>query len=423
MTTAEPETKSRCVDPHGGVHGGSSRTSPVQDRDARVAFVSLSSPFAVGGLAAYGRALASQLAEHAGIKGLFITLGSATVPLSDEAALAWPVRTLPCGAAWRQLRRLLMCRLASRPWGHGLLERVAALVVSPSALARRYRSLEVIHYLGTGWDFLGFPLLKTARRLGARFTVWPAVHPGSWGDDQIDLRLYRHADAVFHQSDHEKRHLVERGLPSDKLVPCGLPPLCRTEGDGARFRAARDLRDRPLVLFIGRRDEGKGYPALLTAWRQVVQEHRDAVLVLAGPGGADHQHLLESLPARSVRDLGIPGEAEKADALAASDVFCLPSAHESFGIVYVEAWSYGRPVVCGTAPACRELLGDQERGLWSDGTPGSIAHQISALLRLPALRAQLGLAGQQKVRRDFTRERMAAAHLRAWGMTPGVRPS
>jgi glycosyltransferase involved in cell wall biosynthesis len=171
------------------------------------------------------------------------------------------------------------------------------------------------------------------------------------------------------------------GVAKEKLFVCPLPPTCRSDGDGLRFRKEQRLDNQPCVLFIGRRDEGKGYPALLKAWLLVLQAVPEAVLILAGPAGEQYQELLAKIPARNVRNLGIPNELIKADAIAACEIFCLPSAHESFGIVFVDAWSYAKPVVCGTAPACREFIVNGETGLWASHDPEELAEKLVALLK------------------------------------------
>ena len=132
-----------------------------------------------------------------------------------------------------------------------------------------------------------------------------------------------------------------------------------------------------MVSFMGRRDEGKDYHAILKAWPLVLARVPDAILLLAGKGGDEYAYLLHQLLADSFRDLGIVDDSTKAAVLAACDVFCLPSAHESFGIVYIEAWSRGKPVICGTAPACRELVEDGVTGLHATQVPAELATQCS----------------------------------------------
>ena len=180
-------------------------------------------------------------------------------------------------------------------------------------------------------------------------------------------------------------------------------------------RRTESPRKDHLLLFLGRRDEGKGYPALLKSWPLVLQSCPQTVLLLAGPGGSDYQSLKEAVPAESLRDLGVPDEFGKADALASCDIFCLPSSHEAFGIAYVEAWAYGKPVICGLAPACRELIEDGVTGLWADQDPASLAKKILSLLQQPALRERLGREGRARQNRDFTARNVAKIHLRALG--------
>jgi glycosyltransferase involved in cell wall biosynthesis len=153
----------------------------------------------------------------------------------------------------------------------------------------------------------------------------------------------------------------------------------------------------------------------------VLEAVPECVLIVAGPGGSKFDGQLQALPSRSWLDLGTPDETQKADAMAACDVFCLPSAHESFGIVYVEAWSYGKPVICGTAPASRELVPDGIAGLHASQDVGELAAALIRLLRHPAEAAEMGAAGQRIQREHYTVDRMVTDHLRAWGLEDGTQ--
>ncbi len=380
----------------------------------RVAIASIVAPNYVGGLAAYMRGLAVHLSDQASVKGFFVCIHERHSTLADaQESLPWPVHAVQPRLSWDHAQRFLS-RLASRPALHLLFEGVLRVVVPPTAIERLCGSIDVIHFVGTGWDLFGFPLSFAAHRRGMRFTVCPAVHPRSWGGDRIDVRLYRRADSVFCLSDYEKTYLRDLGVDDKRLVRCGLPSMCRMDGDGTRFRREHGLGTRRVVLFAGRRDEGKGYPAVLRAWGQVSQQLPDAVLVLAGPGGQEFNDLVAELSPDSVRDLGTPGELMKADALAGCDLFCLPSAHESFGIVYVEAWSYGKPVICGTAPACRELVEDGVTGLWADQNPQTIADKLISLLINRENIRRMGEAGRTLQESRYTVEAMLQAHLQAW---------
>ena len=233
------------------------------------------------------------------------------------------------------------------------------------------------------------------------------------------------------QNTYERRHLAGLGIPESKLLVCGLPAMCLSDGDSERMRQKFGLGNRPCALFLGRRDEGKGYFALLRAWPIVLKTVPDACVLLGGPGdpyipiikqlmsewGITRQEELAILPAESFRDLGLASERTKADALAACDLFCLPSSHESFGIAYVEAWLYRKPVVCGTAPACRELIEDEKSGLWADQDPENLAEKIVRIFKERAWAVSMGEYGHSLQQKRFSWRAVVDAHLSAAGLS------
>jgi glycosyltransferase involved in cell wall biosynthesis len=380
----------------------------------QVCLASKFSPTHQGGLAAYERLLIKVFSKKAGWSGSIAFDIEEEKPILDffsfSRQLVWPSYKHPQSLVGR-LTRWQWSRLASRPKGHPLLE----WTLQRSWHNGGSEAADVIHFLGTGWDFFGFAMSNLARRFGARFTILPAIHPRSWGDDVLDIRLYRQANAVICLSEVEREHLSERGVLPEKIIKCPLPPMCRPDGDGTRFRVQYKLHDQPCVLFVGRRDEAKGYVALLQAWKLVLDKVPEAVLILAGPKMADFSHLVSRIPPASLRDIAIPDETEKADALAACDIFCLPSAHESFGIVYVEAWSYGKVVVCGTAAACRELIQDGITGCWADQNPIRLSATLIELLANPNLRRTMGMEGKRIQMKRFNEEDFLSIHLDAFG--------
>ena len=165
-----------------------------------------------------------------------------------------------------------------------------------------------------------------------------------------------------------------------------MAPVLLPGGDGRRLRQRLGLGAEPIVLFVGRRDEYKGYDVLLQAMRAVWPLHADARLLVCGPGEAPSTDLDPR-----VRDLGSVDEVTKADAYAAADVFCLPSKFESFGLAYVEAWSYGLPVVGGDSPAVAELVRDGVDGMVVAPEPASIAGALLELLGDDGARERMAL--------------------------------
>jgi len=195
-----------------------------------------------------------------------------------------------------------------------------------------------------------------------------------------------------------------------------MAPAANLDGDGSRFRTKHALGDRLLILFLARRQEYKGYHALRQAMNKLLIQFPSACLVVAGE---DSEPPYPALTNENVLDLGslrsLPAEVqEKSDALAACDIFCMPSTAEAFGLVYAEAWSYGKPVVGGMAPALKELIEDGVNGFRVSQDPEAIAERLTLLCGDPQLRAKLGAAGQAKQQQFFTWPSVVSTHLRTW---------
>lgn len=214
---------------------------------------------------------------------------------------------------------------------------------------RCFQGCSVIHHIGQGTEMIGFAAEKAARTLNVPFTISPTIHPGHWGDSDTDFRLYRRADRLLAFTNYEREYFVNKGVRSPiDVVGNGIDdPI---GGDGERFRAKHGIEG-PMILFLGRKDPDKGYDVLQQAHALMRQP---STLVCIGPDHGERGQL--SRGSRPVIDLGFVPEAEKQDALAACDIFCLPSLGESFGLVYMEAGRYRKPIVCRPIPVLEELL-------------------------------------------------------------------
>jgi glycosyltransferase involved in cell wall biosynthesis len=136
----------------------------------------------------------------------------------------------------------------------------------------------------------------------------------------------------------EERELVQSRfrnthIPSE-LLGIGMDPAPDFD-DGYRSRFA----DGPLVAYLGQVSEGKGVDELIAMWDAYRQGGGRGTLALAGTPRMD-------LPQREdIAVLGRINDAEKWSLLAASDALVLPSRFESLGIVLLESWQVGTPVL------------------------------------------------------------------------------
>ena len=170
------------------------------------------------------------------------------------------------------------------------------------------------------------------------------------------------------------------------------------------FRTRHKLGGKPIVLFVGRIVEYKGVAALLDAASRVWRKIPSAHFVFIGPPSSDvHlQRRLAEHADKRVRYLGQVSEQEKGDALAACDLFCMPSTAEILPAVYLEAWSYGKAVVGGTAHGLRELIEGNGGGIVVEQNAELIANRLIDLLRDEGQRRQMGERGRCLVEQRFS---------------------
>ncbi|WP_284986333.1 glycosyltransferase family 4 protein [Arthrobacter sp. fls2-241-R2A-172] len=113
------------------------------------------------------------------------------------------------------------------------------------------------------------------------------------------------------------------------------------------------------VLFIGRLEYGhKGLDLLLAAWSRCC-DRVDGDLLIAG-SGPDEERLREAIRdaglTHRVRMLGWLSGEEKFQALSNARLVVVPSRHETFGLVAIDALATGTPVITFNIPCLREIV-------------------------------------------------------------------
>jgi len=233
------------------------------------------------------------------------------------------------------------------------------------------------------------------------------------------LGALRRAAAVVAQTPRELRFLRSCGVDEARLhlVGAGVDPATVTGGDGAAFRARHRI-DGPIVACIGAMAHDKGTPHVVAALQRLWREGSDATLVLAGPALAHFTRFHAGLPEADrarCRLLGFIDEEEKRDLLAAATVFALPSRTDSFGIVYLEAWCCGLPVIGAHAGGVPDVIADGEDGLLVPfGDVPALATALRTLLADPTLARTFGARGREKVLAGLTWDHVFAAFARIY---------
>jgi glycosyltransferase involved in cell wall biosynthesis len=147
---------------------------------------------------------------------------------------------------------------------------------------------------------------------------------------------------------------------------------------------------------------------VVEAVRRLWRDGVDVELFLAGSVLSAFQRYLDRLPEEDRGRMSVLGPVDdgtKRDLLAAADIVAMPSRTDSFGLVYLEAWLYRKPVIGARAWGIDDVIEDGVDGvLVPFDDPGALAKAIASLLSQPGLCAAMGARGEQKVYRLHTWE-------------------
>jgi glycosyltransferase involved in cell wall biosynthesis len=302
------------------------------------------------------------------------------------------MRALQLRKEWRPVQWLLSKCVATQrlaPLGVRLYEMQAKHTAQQA-----YQDADIIHHIGQATALIGFAAERAARLRRIPFLVEPTCHPFQAGDAPLDHRLFRRADRLLVHSQFEADHFrsLAYRVPID-VVGNGIED--RTDGDAESFRQETGISGH-IILYIGRKDPDKGYPLVLEAFRQLRSTMPNVNLVCVGPAGGVNIAASEN----GFFDLGFVSEQMKHDALAACTCLCVPSIGESFGLVYMEAGRYAKPVVARRLPVLEELLENGLAGLLIgrqnvtqnavELTAEELAAALYKLLNSPEERVRLG---------------------------------
>jgi glycosyltransferase involved in cell wall biosynthesis len=164
----------------------------------------------------------------------------------------------------------------------------------------------------------------------------------------------------------------------------------------------------PTILFIGRMAYQKGPDLLLDALPRVKDQFWGMQVIMAGDGG------MRPWLSQVAYDRGLPvrfpgyiGDAEYVRLLKAADLVVIPSRNEPFGIVLLEAWSAGKPVVACDVGGLHENIESYRDGIKVEVSADQIAEGICQALEDTDRLSKFGRSGRSKVYRQFRWEGIA----------------
>ena len=262
---------------------------------------------------------------------------------------------------------------------------------------------------------------SAARKKGVPLVVIPCSHPldAFAFENPRHYRLLQSSQAVIANTGYEKEYLISMGVPGEKIHVAG-EGVNPEDFDGIAqgdFRCKYGIDDHEkVILFVGRKTAGKGLRALLSAMQSVWQSDPEVKLVIAGSSTEFFQRVIKPRIAQLPEELGRNviniddfKESDKPSFYRDCDIFVLPSKIESFGIVFLEAWICGKPVIgCRTGPMTSVVSEGQDGLLVPHDDAEELSKAITRLLADEGLRRKLGHNGREKVLRQYTWDRIVS---------------
>jgi spore coat protein SA len=265
-----------------------------------------------------------------------------------------------------------------------------------------------------------------------------SMHNEMFGDGKIAPEVARHClqlvERVVTVSEFiahgiadlfpEYRHKLQpvyAGVNLKRFQPRWAPGAAERRGD---LLAAHGLKDRKVVLSVGRLSKKKGPDILLSAFPEVIEQHPSAVLLLVGSKwygkNEEDTYVLELKEQAkslgdSVRLSGFIPPVKIPDYFLLGDIFvCASQWQEPLARVHYEAMATGLSIITTARGGNSEVIVPDENGLLIKDyqNPHAFATQINNLLSKPDLTEEMGRRGRYLSEAYYSWSRVASDILK-----------
>jgi glycosyltransferase involved in cell wall biosynthesis len=197
----------------------------------------------------------------------------------------------------------------------------------------------------------------------------------------------------------------------DVTYTCLDPSLAESEQQDAAAQPPCHVPNALLTVSrLWRSEASKGQAAVLQALPSVLEKVPTATYWIVG--GGDLQPELQQLSSR----LGVDAHVQFFGSIPDDTLrrcyrtcaaYVMPSKWEGFGLAFLEAMAYSRPIIGGSRDAAPEILGDAALLVDPEDTR-QLGEAIVRVLSEPDLQVRLGAAGRQRLTDNFTYDRFRA---------------
>lgn len=162
------------------------------------------------------------------------------------------------------------------------------------------------------------------------------------------------------------------------------------------------FKKRKIILFIGKKSREKGVFHLLDAVKKLWEIDPSYLLVTIGIDCFEWRIYKWLYRGPYLLDFDWVSEAVKHRLLFKSDIFCMPSKVESFGLVYLEAWKLKKPIIAYESNIAKVIIKDTLSGITLKKiTTDTVMDAISSLVHDKTKAKMYGLNGYRQLMRYY----------------------
>jgi phosphatidylinositol alpha-1,6-mannosyltransferase len=225
--------------------------------------------------------------------------------------------------------------------------------------------------------------------------------------------LLNRSDILFMSNSFMVDRLIHMGIPEKKIIKIPFGVNIRKKVGKVEYKKKNAHK---VILTIGRLVERKGHEYVLNALPLILETHPQTKYCIVGKGPMEKR--LRTIVAKNNLShiVEFHGEVENiADFYSQCDVFVMPSRFiekkgdvEGFGLVYLEANFFGKPVIAGNSGGISDAVIDGVTGFLVDPEdPKDIAEKIITIFKDKTLAKKLGEQGRKRILREFTWDKAA----------------
>ncbi|MEZ4538639.1 MAG: glycosyltransferase family 4 protein [Chloroflexota bacterium] len=330
-----------------------------------------------------------------------------------------PVRAAAGGRSALMRRRRWMVLLSALPGDQssylsGLARQFPAIEGIDEALDD-LEGVDVVHGFNISWEHALVAAHAYSRRAAVPLAITPFAHLGETSLGRVarnstmnhQLRMLRQADKVLVLTRIEADGLARYHVRPERLnvIGSGADPIPDDFTQSPYFAEDHHEASGNFGVYIGRQSFDKGALHAADAVRLLRRRGRNIALLLVGsatPEFENYRRRLSPEDQAAIRPLGIISDRDKHAVLSRARFLMLPSRSDSFGIVLLEAWAHGVPVIAARAGGIPGVVDDGANGLLVPfADVDGLANAAERLITDEVFARRIGEAGREKVRSQY----------------------